>query len=136
MFCPFRLPSVLRSFYRFPGDWELVDASAGAVSSSLTTRLASSVDARNWHPALESSASRPNDPTQPIQLPTQPMLLPEECFERVEMRFRAMLRKRHVPLGILANLEEDLTTFFTLVRCFCLLFFLEEEKLSLLLFIF
>jgi len=98
---------------RFPGDWELVDASAGAVSSSLTTRLASSVDARNWHPALESSASRPNDPTQPMQLPTQPMLLPEECFERVEMRFRAMLRKRHVPLGILANLEEDLTTFFT-----------------------
>ena len=42
------------------------------------------------------------------------MLTPEECFERVEMRFRAMLRKRHVPLGILATLEEDLTGFF---RC-------------------
>lgn len=98
---------------RFPGDWELLDASAGAVSSSLTTRSASSVDARTWHPAMESSTSHPDEPTQPIPLPTQPMLLPEECFERVEMRFRAMLRKRHVPLGILANLEEDLTTFFT-----------------------
>ena len=63
---------------------------AAAVSSSSSSSRRGCGDASSWTPALS----------------------PEECFERVEMRFRSLLKKRHVPLGILANLEDDLTGFF------------------------
>ena len=82
-------------------EWELLDAAKGATASGSSA----SGDARLLHPAAEA-------PTCRGDAPTPSMLSPEECFERVEMRFRAMLRKRHVPLGILANLEDDLTGFF------------------------
>jgi len=80
-------------------DWELLGASEGATGLSVA-------DVRLLHPAAEA-------PSCLGDAPEPSMLTPEECFERVEMRFRAMLRKRHVPLGILATLEEDLTGFFS-----------------------
>jgi len=83
-------------------EWELLGAAEGATASGSSA----SGDARLLHPAAEA-------PTCRGDAPTPSMLSPEECFERVEMRFRAMLRKRHVPLGILANLEDDLTGFFS-----------------------
>ena len=72
-----------------------------------------SLDNRAVHPALEGVATADSVTSPECQAASStPMLSPDECFERVEMRFRSMLRKRHVPLGILANLEEDLTGFF------------------------
>jgi len=93
-------------------EWELLDETQGATAA--TSASSSSVDARLLHPAADG-AIRPGKDNDDDVAPSSAdsMLSPEECFERVEMRFRAMLRKRHVPLGILANLEEDLTSFFS-----------------------
>jgi len=78
--------------------WEVVNSPSTeeTIEIAAAVAAASGLDGRSLHPA-----------TPPV------LLSPEECFERVEMRFRAMLRKRHIPLGILANLEEDLTSFFS-----------------------
>ena len=85
---------------------------AGSTSDS-----SSSLDARVVHPALEGVASGASAAAGECEEASAlPMLSPDECFERVEMRFRSMLRKRHVPLGIIANLEEDLTGFFRCVE--------------------
>lgn len=36
----------------------------------------------------------------------------EECFQRIDKHLRSMLTRRHVPLGVLAKLEEEVISFF------------------------
>ncbi|KAK7490383.1 hypothetical protein BaRGS_00018362 [Batillaria attramentaria] len=36
----------------------------------------------------------------------------EECFQRIDKHLRSMLTRRHVPVGVLARLEEEVVNFF------------------------
>lgn len=38
---------------------------------------------------------------------------PDECFRKIGYRFRALLKKKHLPLGTLAQLESEVTNFFS-----------------------
>jgi len=94
-------------------DWEVLDSS-GATSATSDAATIANHDARILHPAAAVSSSSSSSRRGCGDASSwTPALSPEECFERVEMRFRSLLKKRHVPLGILANLEDDLTGFFS-----------------------
>ncbi|RWS04595.1 R3H domain-containing protein 4-like isoform X1 [Dinothrombium tinctorium] len=43
---------------------------------------------------------------------SHPSFCAKECFERINHEIKSLLRKRHVPLGILSAIEEDVVTFF------------------------
>ncbi|XP_064606499.1 R3H domain-containing protein 4-like [Liolophura sinensis] len=42
-----------------------------------------------------------------------PAFSAEECFARIDAKFRTLLRKRHLPKGTLAGLEADVVSFFS-----------------------
>ncbi|GFR91582.1 R3H domain-containing protein 4-like [Elysia marginata] len=41
-----------------------------------------------------------------------PAYSPKKCYERVDRNLRALLKRRQLPLGMLANLEREIVTFF------------------------
>ncbi|XP_048832879.1 R3H domain-containing protein 4 isoform X1 [Brienomyrus brachyistius] len=41
-----------------------------------------------------------------------PAYTAQDCFQRIDRRLRTVLRRRHVPMGMLEVLEEDLLRFF------------------------
>uniref|UniRef100_A0A0B6YUA7 R3H domain-containing protein n=2 Tax=Arion vulgaris TaxID=1028688 RepID=A0A0B6YUA7_9EUPU len=41
-----------------------------------------------------------------------PAFSPKECYSRVDRNLRALLKRRQLPMGILANLEREIVTFF------------------------
>ncbi|KAL3869423.1 hypothetical protein ACJMK2_042107 [Sinanodonta woodiana] len=42
-----------------------------------------------------------------------PAFSAERCFQRLDKNIRVVLRRRHLPLGMLAGLEEEVVNFFT-----------------------
>jgi hypothetical protein len=43
---------------------------------------------------------------------TQPGFSPDQCFKRIDADLKNMLKKKHIPLGVLASIEEEITNFF------------------------
>ncbi|RUS73296.1 hypothetical protein EGW08_018945 [Elysia chlorotica] len=41
-----------------------------------------------------------------------PAYTPQKCYERVDRNLRALLKRRQLPMGMLANLEREIVTFF------------------------
>lgn len=41
-----------------------------------------------------------------------PAFTPKQCYGRVDRRLKTLLKRRQLPLGMLANLERELVTFF------------------------
>ncbi|CAG5118968.1 unnamed protein product [Candidula unifasciata] len=41
-----------------------------------------------------------------------PAFSPKECYSRVDRNLRALLKRRQLPMGMLANLEREIVTFF------------------------
>jgi len=41
-----------------------------------------------------------------------PAFNPDKCFRKIGNRFRALLKKKHLPMGLLAHLENEVTAFF------------------------
>ncbi|KAK3787127.1 hypothetical protein RRG08_059618 [Elysia crispata] len=41
-----------------------------------------------------------------------PAFTPQKCYERVDRNLRALLKRRQLPMGMLANLEREIVTFF------------------------
>lgn len=62
---------------------------------------------------LEEEARRSNT-TKPAkdQRELNPAYTAQECFQRIDRRLRATLKRKHVPMGTLVLLETDLLTFF------------------------
>uniref|UniRef100_T1IKV4 R3H-associated N-terminal domain-containing protein n=1 Tax=Strigamia maritima TaxID=126957 RepID=T1IKV4_STRMM len=58
-----------------------------------------------------SSDNSGNDKTQD-ERQIYPAFDAELCFERIESKFKSMFKKRHFPLGSLAFLEDQITSFF------------------------
>ncbi|GFN95035.1 R3h domain-containing protein 4-like [Plakobranchus ocellatus] len=41
-----------------------------------------------------------------------PAFSPQKCYERVDRNLRALLKRRQLPMGMLANLEREIVSFF------------------------
>ncbi|XP_036442298.1 R3H domain-containing protein 4 [Colossoma macropomum] len=62
---------------------------------------------------LEEEARRSNSSKAPKdQRELNPAYTAQECFQRIDRRLRATLKRKHIPLGTLEILETDLLTFF------------------------
>lgn len=70
---------------------EVGESRESSYDESTTNSADTCADNRNRHPAFSAA----------------------ECFQKIDSGLRCMLRKKHVPLGTLNYLEDDLITFFT-----------------------
>ncbi|XP_072516708.1 R3H domain-containing protein 4 [Salminus brasiliensis] len=62
---------------------------------------------------LEEEARRSNSSkTAKDQRELNPAFTAQECFQRIDRRLRATLKRRHIPVGTLELLETNLLTFF------------------------
>ncbi|XP_016422048.1 R3H domain-containing protein 4-like [Sinocyclocheilus rhinocerous] len=62
---------------------------------------------------LEEEAQRTHsDKGQKDQREVNPAFSAQECFQRIDRRLRATLRRRQIPMGVLEGLESDLLGFF------------------------
>ncbi|XP_026873186.2 R3H domain-containing protein 4 [Electrophorus electricus] len=62
---------------------------------------------------LEEEAQRRNSSkATKDQRELNPAFSAQECFQRIDRRLRATLKRRHIPIGTLELLETDLLTFF------------------------
>ncbi|XP_043108665.1 R3H domain-containing protein 4 [Puntigrus tetrazona] len=62
---------------------------------------------------LEEEAQRSrSDKNHKDQREVNPAFSAQECFQRIDRRLRATLRRRQIPMGVLEGLESDLLGFF------------------------
>lgn len=63
---------------------------------------------------LEEEEAKKKDTSRPIkdQRNVNPAFTAQECFQRIDRRLRATLRRKQIPIGTLEVLEETLLSFF------------------------
>ncbi|XP_042589622.1 R3H domain-containing protein 4-like isoform X2 [Cyprinus carpio] len=62
---------------------------------------------------LEEEARRTHsNKSHKDQREVNPAISAQECFQRIDRRLRATLRRRQIPMGVLEGLESDLLGFF------------------------
>ncbi|CAM4732936.1 hypothetical protein PO909_020823 [Leuciscus waleckii] len=61
---------------------------------------------------LEEEAQRTHSKSHKDQREVNPAVRAQECFQRIDRRLRATLRRKQIPMGVLEGLESDLLGFF------------------------
>ncbi|KAK2177486.1 hypothetical protein NP493_595g00029 [Ridgeia piscesae] len=64
-------------------------------------------------PTVTEGEELDNQPRPPVADRVGLPLCAEECFDRIDRNIRGFLRKKHLPMGKLEHLEEEVVSFFT-----------------------